>query len=401
MAYRKEQKAIEIGRTLAEQLQSESSDERAEQIEAWLRESEESQALYAYLKTKGIEQALSSFSEYDYTSAMARVMDRYEEHTRRERTRSWRYVARVAAVVIGFLLLSGGGYLWFLRVTDHAVGIGSLTAISEDVAPGSNRAMLILGDGSVVNLKDSKEGIVSKDGTIAYVAGESIDQVSDRDGVAQMLTLATPNGGTYQIVLPDGSKVWLNASSKIKYPSFFDSKSRVVEIEGEAYFEVVPLYAASRKKVPFIVKTERQEIEVLGTSFNISAYTDESTERSTLVDGKVLVRRMFDKEGVILSPNQQSILRNQKLEVSNVDVQPEISWKDGRFSFDGKTFPQLMQELGRWYDIDIVYEDGVPDIQFYGGMFRNKKLSVILKALESADIQYRIENKALIIEKKH
>ncbi|WP_257666360.1 FecR family protein [Parapedobacter tibetensis] len=305
---------------------------------------------------------------------------------------------RVAAVFVALLTI---GYFFLDNKTDN----DHQAAIQSDVLPGGPKAMLTLTDGRMINLSSSHEGIVVGD-DITYVDGtfvispESDTRIPD----SRLVTLSTPKGGTYKITLADGTNVWLNSASTLRYPSRFNGNERVVELEGEAYFEV----AAQAKKannlrisesadspsVPFRVVSKGQHVEVLGTQFNIAAYPDEPNTKTTLVEGSVRVTPLSDHPlpNTILKPGQQSVSSTKRLDVIDVDPQTELAWRNGRFNFDGKDLRQVMGELERWYDIEVHYEGRIPAIEFFGGVHRNNNLSTVMHILETNGIRYRLEN---------
>jgi ferric-dicitrate binding protein FerR (iron transport regulator) len=204
-------------------------------------------------------------------------------------------------------------------------------------------------------------------------------------------TLSTPKGGQYQLILPDGSKVWLNAASSIRYPTAFVGNSRIVEITGEAYFEVM-----HNSKVPFEVKTRSQVIEDIGTSFNVNAYTDEAAIRTTLLEGAVKV------DNVVLKPGEQAEADNgtQKITViKGVDIQRAVAWKNGIFSFKDADLKTVMRQLARWYNVDVEYEGAVPGGSFGGDIGRGLTLSQVLEGLAETRVKYKItEGNKIIIQ---
>lgn len=304
-----------------------------------------------------------------------------------------RWTAAVAAV----LVLAIG--IW-VSINDKT-RVKVLEPISTQVEPGGNKAMLTLADGRTIKLSNAQTGIVAGE-EITYTNGvpvENIDLNQSYDS-PRLLTLQTPRGGTYKITLVDGTQIWLNAASTIKYPSRFDSDARIVELEGEAYFQVKTAYQKNGKKIPFKVISNHQEVEVLGTQFNINAYREQLSIKTTLVEGKVSVNGKQDH--VILSPNQQAILSEGKIKVKEVSVSDYIAWRDGKFGFDGKTFEETMNEIGRWYDLDIIYQNGIPKEELIGDAFRNQNISLVLRLLDVAEIDYKLDvsHRKLIIKGK-
>ncbi len=302
---------------------------------------------------------------------------------------------RYAAAILVFL--SVGGSIYWISMKQDSVPVVAIKQV-EDILPGSNRATLTIAGQKAIQLSATHQEIITGN-KVTYDDGTSVSNEPLNDKGTQPITeliLTTPNGGTYQVTLPDGTQVRLNAASKLKYPSRFAKNQRVVELSGEGYFSVKK--DASR---PFRVISNGQQVEVLGTEFNISVYDDEPSIKSTLVKGSVRVTRLSGQTSpTILRPGQQSILRGTSIQVHEVDVASVIAWKDGRFSFSGKSFKQVMRELARWYDIDVRYEGEIPEVEFYGGAFRNRNLSTVLQLLESAGLSYRITDRTLIVSGK-
>ncbi len=261
-----------------------------------------------------------------------------------------------------------------------------------DVLPGKDRAILTLADGSKVVLDELKDGEISE--TVKLKDGQLIYQVNNTGAKTNRVayhTIETPKGGQYQVYLPDGTKVWLNAASSLKYPERFTSNERKVTLTGEAYFEV-----AKDKAHPFIVHTEGagalgQEVEVLGTHFNINTYMDEQTVKTTLLEGSVKVASLATQKSKILSPGQQSVLSNQSFLVKDVDSGDETAWKDGLFRFNNANLKSILYQLERWYDVKIDYEN-VPNKRYNGMVPRKSKLSEVLNMLElTGNIDFKID----------
>lgn len=281
-------------------------------------------------------------------------------------------------------------YFWAGPQADQPVD--TLTVQSGDIQPGGNRATLTLSDGSQIKLSETQSGIVVADEHILYKEGaeELVNLVA---GDATQLVLSTPRGGTYQIILSDGTKVWLNAASTLVYPSHFADDERVVEIDGEGYFEV-----ATNPNKPFKVVSREQEIEVLGTTFNISAYQDEGAVKTTLIEGNVRLRVGRSGEQLSLAPGEQSILSNATITKHTVETGPYTAWKAGDFYFDNTPLEDMMRQMSRWYDIDVIYKQTVPKESFSGAMSRNVTLQTVLELLRISEINYRLTRNKLIIE---
>ncbi|WP_051292681.1 FecR family protein [Olivibacter sitiensis] len=259
---------------------------------------------------------------------------------------------------------------------------------SNDIAPGGNRATLTLADGRTINLSMEQSGIVINDGSITYQDGAmSVLRLDERETSIplEMLTLTTPRGGQYQITLSDGSKIWLNAASQLKYPSRFKGKDRVVELSGEAFFQIVKQKGERR---PFKVISRGQQVEVLGTQFNISAYADEGETRTTLVAGRVKVSA--DKDSALLNPGDQATYQGEAISVKQVNTSQYTAWKEGFFYFNGHSPQEAFEQLGRWYDINVVYRRKVPIVQFFGKVERNKSLGSLLNILQTAGFEFDV-----------
>lgn len=368
-----------------------------------------------------------SYQDSEYpdaeTAVELRMLSRLLADTGYEPKRSLRGGFPWKGVAAAILILTFLGSLYFIGNWSRHQTAGDWA--SNDIGPGGNRATLVLTDGRTIDLSEEQSGIIIGDENITYQDGASLTGISNDGEQAEeisLLVLTTPKGGMYSVTLSDGTKVWLNAASTLKYPSRFDGNERVVELEGEAFFEVRKsenlkvrgagnphaLSAQHKTPIPFIVKTPKQVVEVLGTQFNISAYAEDAEVTTTLVEGSVKVAAEapsvtrsgsypHDKDFTMLRPNQQSIVRNGQIVRNDVDVYPYVSWKDGKFSFEGKTFSQVMNELARWYAIEVIYTGKIPEIEFFGGAYRSNNLSLVLRIIESADLQYALEGRQLTI----
>jgi ferric-dicitrate binding protein FerR (iron transport regulator) len=424
--------------------------------------------------------------------------------------RLWPRIAAAAAI----LLVAGAGLFFYTsyyaprhpdlsRLLDpfrHLDDRRDLLNYANDIAPGKNTATITLADGSTIVLSDAKTGVVVGAESLTYNDGSAVgtgdarhldsshylapshyldssrhlddrrdplsvlfkrslpygrDDVRGVDGGGSrnnarggLLTAATPCGGTYQITLPDGTKVWLNAASSLKFPASFGSlKTRSVELTGEGYFEV-----AKDKAHPFIVVTEKQEVEVLGTHFNINSYADEASTKTTLLEGSVRVvyalrhpdpthpdpsrhlegsaatrdllnstgkrslpavrddgggrdegKGQYDgarQDAITLKPNQQAVLTaNNQIKVVKVDPEQAIAWKSGLFIFDAENLESIMKRVSRWYNVEIEYEDPKLKMQvFSGSVSRFEKISSLLSKLENtAPVKFKIEGKKVIV----
>lgn len=307
----------------------------------------------------------------------------------------WKRVGAAAAI----LLVAGLGYYFF---RPEQLTITTAVAKMQDVSPGANKAVLTLGNGKKISITDAKDGELANqagisikktaDGQLVY----RVDEVGTAGKNPVFNTIETPRGGQYQIVLPDGTKVWLNAASSLKFPASFSGlASRKVELNGEAYLEV-----AKDKKHPFIVKTPQQEVEVLGTHFNVNTYSDEDAIKTTLLEGAVLVHLEGQKD-IRLAPGQQSAIRKASpATVSVVDVNEAIAWKKGNFEFNNENVYQIMRKVARWYDVQVIYEGEIPLSTMEGTMSRFQNVSKILDIMQSTGlVKFRIEGRKIYVSK--
>ncbi|WP_183560394.1 FecR family protein [Mucilaginibacter sp. SP1R1] len=300
-------------------------------------------------------------------------------------------IFRAAAAILVFL--SVGAYFITSRKPQQ---ISYSKIHKQDIAPGGNRAVLTLADGSKIVLENSKNGTVSKQGNIIVAKADSqltYRAVSTAGNKIAFNTIATPKGGQYNLVLSDGTKVKLNAASSLKYPATFTGTERKVELTGEAYFEV-----AKNKAMPFKVKAAGQVVEVLGTHFNINAYADESTIKTTLLEGSVKVSAGTNIG--FLKPGQQASAQTDgSIKITNnVDIDEIMAWKDEMFQFNGADIQTIMRQVARWYDVDVEFRGKLPSDLYRGKISRNVNVSQVLKILELSGINFIIEGRKIIVK---
>lgn len=288
-----------------------------------------------------------------------------------------------------------------------------IPATADNIPPGRNKATLTLAGGRQIILDSAQDGALLQqdsikivklgNGRLAYTAQSSSSPATHN---LSYNTLSTPRGGQYQLDLPDGTKVWLNSASSITYPVAFTGHRRMVSVTGEAYFEI-----AKDKARPFLVKvtappdnargtTKDMDIEVLGTHFNVNAYQDESTVRTTLLEGSIRVsNNSGTRPPALLTAGQQAqVDAGGKIQVlSHVDLEETMAWKNGFFQFNRASLDQVMRQLSRWYDMDIVYEKNIPEMKFGGKMQRDLYLKDMLDILEKTDVHFRIDGRKIIV----
>lgn len=299
-----------------------------------------------------------------------------------------------AALVIGF-----GVYWWagYRGNRDLAQQDKATKVQPADIPPGGNKAILTLGDGSNITLDSAGNGLLANQsgtsvtqsgkGQLVYKSGQNAESAPVFN------TVSTPKGGQFHIVLPDGTGVWLNAASSLRFPTAFTGKQRNVEITGEVYFEV-----AHNRQMPFVVKNGATEITVLGTHFNVMAYDDEKIMRTTLLEGAVKVTR--GGREALLAPGQQariSTATGSVRVVNDVDTEKELSWKNGYFQFEDESLESIMRQVSRWYDVEVRYEGNSRGENFTGRLPRNSNVSGVMKILSLSGVKFRIEDKTIIV----
>ncbi|MGX5689710.1 FecR family protein [Arcticibacter tournemirensis] len=313
-----------------------------------------------------------------------------------------------AAAAVAIIFIATGLYLWNRTTSPIATG-SEKKALIADIQPGTNKAVLTLADGKKIALDDAKAGHLvqlsgisvtkTADGQIVYnMQNAGPDKLCQQKEV-HYNSITTPAGGQFQVILPDGTKVWLNAASGIRFPMVFNPEERKVEMTGEVYFEV------AAKKIPFVVSTRGQDVEVLGTHFNINAYPEEKDIRTTLLEGRVRVSpkttvKSSALRSQILKPGEQSVNNpnTHSLSVHTVDAEEAIAWKNGLLVFNDTDIGNIMRQISRWYNVEVKYEGDVKGRQFAGSVSRYDNVSQVLAMLESTGvIHFKIEGRRITV----
>lgn len=305
--------------------------------------------------------------------------------------------ASIAAAAILFIGVSASIYFY---TNNKSLTVKNKATVNKKIEHGGNKAILTLADGKKIILDEAANGELAKvsgikitkaaDGRLVY----SIADQAQRDGKILFNTIETPKGGQYQINLPDGSSVWLNAASKLTFPTRFIGSERKVNLSGEGYFEIT-----KNKKMPFKVVTALQEVEVLGTHFNINSYTDEANTKTTLVEGSVKVKLLNEQQSSVLKPGEQAVNTSNKLKIDEVDVEAVIAWKNGYFRFDDEELESIMHKVERWYNVDVVYNNEKMKSEKLGGITtRFSEVGDLLKMLElTGKVKFKIEGQKILV----
>lgn len=377
------QRMNELERLLLKKLEGTLSGEELRRLESWAAENPENRRLMEVLLDQ--EWMMEQMTELEAIEIPAR------EPVVVPFFRRWGWVAAVLCAV------SVGTVLWLTRQSAVQQAPIVQTPVQPDVQPGHEGAILTLADGTLIPLDSTRRGEIARQGGSKLTFGKgqlAYDAGAHGKGAAEFNTITIPRGRQFRLLLPDGSKVWLNSASSIRFPVAFTGTVRAVTVTGEAYFEV-----AENKALPFIVHVpDRSSLRVLGTHFNIKAYPDEPGAVATLLEGKLSVEAAGGKQ-TVLYPGQQAVMVGAQLQKSNVaNIEAAVAWKNGLFNFNNKKLDEVMRELARWYDLEIVYKKGIPDIMFGGEMGRNEPLSNVLLGLQDANVKFRIDtNRRLVV----
>lgn len=302
------------------------------------------------------------------------------------------------AVAASILLFISVGAFFFIRSNHKADNFTANTY--KGIKPGGNKATLTLANGSTISLDDATKGQIAKQAGVKITKTADGQIVYQANAVGQeqpvQNTVSTPKGGQYKISLPDGTNVWLNAASSITYPTVFKGTEREVTLNGEGYFEVT-----KNKAMPFMVKSVMQTIEVLGTHFNINAYNDEALIKTTLLEGSVKV--ISATNSALIIPGEQAMISrigNGVISKQQVNLEKEVAWKNGVFSFADEDIYAVMRQVSRWYDIDVVYEGDIPSDKFFGEISRSSNLADVFRILELNNMKFTVEGKTVKVSYK-
>jgi transmembrane sensor len=331
-------------------------------------------------------------------------IDQLPQHHQQEPPirRLWPDFRKLASIAAVLILLSGTFLYFFLRDNQPKIAsVAKKSPAAKRVQPGGNKAILTLANGSNIVLGGAANGVLARQANIAIrksSAGTIVyDASNPRDANPATLynTISTPRGGQYNITLSDGTRVWLNAASSLKFPAAFPGNERIVELSGEAYFEVAklnsPLISGNGGRIPFKVITAGQTIEVLGTHFNVNAYDDEASVKTTLLEGSVKVVHAATNASRILVPGQQAKV-NSGIRISDVDPEQAVAWKNGYFNFSHENIRSIMRQVSRWYDIDIQYEGSITTEGFVGTISRFKDVAEVLEMLQlTGSVRFKTE----------
>lgn len=398
------EKEFYIARLVAAGIKGSLTADEEKELNAWIAESEQNRERYEQWRNEDqLAQKIRNYYQSD-SDAIYRKIDSAiniaGQPVQAKKPRSiWPRFAVAASII---LAVTTAGYFLKQRQKIKALPPTATAQQQKDILPGSNKAFLTLSNGQRISLTDAGNGTIAKqagrlinktaDGQVVYDRSNANEQNSEQ----LYNTIETPRGGQYRITLADGSKVWLNAASSLKYPPAFNGDTRQVELTGEAYFEI-----EKDKAHPFRVKTAGQTVEVLGTSFDVNSYADEKHIATTLIEGSVKVTNETGE--VILKPGEQALNNSSKtpIRVSPANIDDVTDWRNEDFYLNRIDFRAAMRKIARWYDVDVIYDPSVPDnIESGGWISRNKPLSAVLKAMErTGQVHFKIDGKKVYVSK--
>jgi transmembrane sensor len=387
------------GELIAKHLRGELTATENEQLEQWLQSDPHNRELFNKLSDSVL---INSELEIYAASEKEKAWENIVAKTGYKATSKKRNLKQLIPYAAAVVLLAAVGITagkYFLKKEERKTR--AMAMQPADLLPGSNKAILKLADGSEIALDDTRKGKIARqqnvliaktqNGQIVYQTDDSQELIKN---ITQYNAIITPRGGQYEVVLPDGTKVWLNSASSLKYPTTFTGADRRVELSGEAYFEV-----AKNAAKPFFVKTGTQTVEVLGTHFNINSYTDEKAVKTTLLEGSVRVSSNTSKSVVKIIPGEQAVNVASGINIiHDADIDEAMAWKNGKFLFRNTDLQTIMRQLSRWYDVDVEYQGTVAERHYRGRISRNVPVSQVFEILKTSGLNFTINGRKIIVK---
>tara|TARA_R110002124_G_scaffold82858_2_gene217341 strand:+ start:631 stop:1821 length:1191 start_codon:yes stop_codon:yes gene_type:complete len=391
---KKKEEPFVIADLISRYLKGELSVEELAQLREWAHADHKNQAMLEGLENgETLEKELAFYASVDKDSAWRKLTHTLKENPEQRTKPLMRYWRYAAAIMVMGVFLYATFELAYKRKSSQISKV-EVPPLRNDLLPGGDKATLTLSDGLVIALEDMRDGTVKEENGIrisknnGQIAYEIINIESP--GEVYYHTIRTPVGGQYHVVLPDGSKVWLNSESSLHFPTVFRGTERVVDLAGEGYFEI-----AKNPEMPFLVHTEKTNVKVLGTHFNLMAYPNELFSQTTLLEGSVEVSDGVQNK--TLKPGQQAFIGGG-ISIKKVNPDEAIAWKNGYFLFESEDLKTILRQLRRWYGFEIVNDELVPNKHFTAYISRNNTLSQVLKMLEmSGELKFKIDGKKLYI----
>ena len=389
--------AFQQSQFILKYLRGELSIAEKNELDTWLESNDNNRTLFEELTNEVLlKKELQFFDSLKVDAAWQKIEAQGKKPAKivsMKTNRRWWYAAAAVLLLGGFLT-----YRFAFQEPNKSPIVNKTIPEKNDVAPGGNKAVLTLADGSTIILDSASNGNLAEQGNTKVIKLDDGQLAYNNAGIGSEVvynTVSTPRGGQYQLVLADGSKVWLNAASTLRFPTSFVGKERKVELEGEGYFEV-----AKNAAMPFKVDVDgKGEVEVLGTHFNINSYSNEPAINTTLIEGSVKVTGNLSGKTQNLNPGEQARINaaGQVTLNRNINVDEIIAWKEGNFNFNSAGIEYIMRNVSRWYDLDVVYQ-GVPSKETFSGIVsRNSNLSEVLMIMKQAGIKFKIEGKKITV----
>lgn len=395
------EKASYIASLILEDLKDGLTPTERQELDTWLQENDDNYKLYEELMDQDmLMNDLNEMKTYDHQVAYEKLSQKIfhpEPPGRRLYFRIWWYM--VAAVLV---LVAAGITYFSLNKTGKPVPKSAVVAQKKapGLPPDSKKAVLILADGSTISLNEMKDGALAQLGNVLVQKNKNgllqYKLTGAPASTSSFNTIRTPRGGEYQVMLADGTRIWLNSASTLQFPVYFTGNDRRVALTGEAYFEIESSLLPGGQKKPFIVAVDDMEVQAVGTTFNISAYKEDDHSQTTVVEGLVKVNR--NNNTSMLTPGKKLIAKDNKVTVEDADIKQEIAWKNGNFVFHNTSLKMVMNELARWYDVDVAYDTGVPTLHFSGEVARDTNIKNVLQMLEyTGGVSFTVSNRNITV----
>lgn len=393
---------FEVARLIVAFLEGRLTFKESERLNQWVESNEGHRELWTNLtNSEYLETHLKIWKSEEPDKGWDELLEKIEGSRLNEKKR-YRVVLKYAAVVAGLVMV--GWAMFFFQSRQKSVELSErgtiMKNLDNEIMPGEKIAKLVLGDGRVINLSEQmNEDIIEDDGTKLYNDNSLLHYTATKSStnVAVFNTLKVPRGGEYMVTLSDGTKVWLNAESSLKYPVHFDGKERKVTLIGEGYFEV-----AKDRRRPFKVEAGSLHVEVLGTKFNVSAYPGDLQKSVSLVEGSVQIEDTKHHKDVLLRPGFAAALDEGKssLKIDKTNIEAALGWKNSMFIFDNESLGSIMKKLSRWYNVTVLFENGVDNkFHFTGRIERYESINAILNLIElTKKVSFRIEGREVRVE---
>lgn len=378
--------AYRVSYLLAGHIRQKLTDAEKEELEAWKNEDEHNQKLFAELTDEdNIQELLTEYKKPDTESYLEKSKEQLTFIKRNQRNKIWSYVAAAGVISAAFILFYFKPFS--TNSTEEPIIAGNAEA---DILPGDTVASITLGNGKTVRLTSNRDTVINGQAVVSGSQGEVV--YGSQSMEVEQHTLSVPRKGFFRLTLPDGTKVWLNSSTSITYPTAFNGNERRVKVNGETYFEVAP-----DKNKPFRVETDLFTVEAVGTAFNVNTYTDEPIATTTLVEG--VVKLTNANHTTLLKPGQQWQLAGNQSKVVQTDTRPYTAWINDEFRFSNTPLDAIMRQVARWYDAEVVFKDAV-SVELNATIEKDVPLSKLLHLLAKTDeVHFSIEGNKIIVTK--